>query len=163
MKMRRAFTLLEVLLATIILGLGLTGILSAMSQSRRRLLSAARLETAQEVMDLGEMAYPLDDVQDPERDLDVDEVKATDLWEKIAGDDNRLTNEQEDKFKGYTWEREWLNKNEDKEIKRLGNLYVVRVTVKWGDDRRGNHDEDSYITFWRGSSSGSGTKGDTQE
>lgn len=146
---RGGFTLLEVLLASLILGLGLTTILVSMSQSQKMMLTTARLETAQEVMDLGEMAYPLSDVQDPERDLEVTETRATDLWDKIAGRNARLTRVQEDKYHGYTWKREWVNKNEDDEIKRLGNLHVVRVTVRWGDDRRGNHEEESYVTFWR--------------
>lgn len=146
---RGGFTLLEVLLASLILGLGLTTILVSMSQSQKMMLTTARLETAQEVMDLGEMAYPLSDVQDPERDLEVTETRATDLWDKIAGRNARLTRAQEDKYHGYTWKREWVNKNEDDEIKRLGNLYIVRVTVRWGDDRRGNHEEESYVTFWR--------------
>lgn len=146
---RGGFTLLEVLLASLILGLGLTTILVSMSQSQKMMLTTARLETAQEVMDLGEMAYPLSDVQDPERDLEVTETRATDLWDKIAGRNARLTRAQEDKYHGYTWKREWVNKNEDDEIKRLGNLYVVRVTARWGDDRRGNHEEESYVTFWR--------------
>jgi hypothetical protein len=37
----------------------------------------------------------------------------------------------------------------DEELKRLGNLYTVRITVKWGDRRRGNGKEESYVTFWR--------------
>ena len=87
---RGGFTLLEVLLASLILGLGLTTILVSMSQSQKMMLTTARLETAQEVMDLGEMAYPLSDVQDPERDLEVTETRATDLWDKIAGRNARL-------------------------------------------------------------------------
>ena len=147
--MRRGFTLLEVLLAAVILGFGLTTILVSMSQSQKMMLSSTYLETAQEVMDLGDMAYPLSDVQDPDKDLDVPETKATELWEKIAGD-VRLTRAQEEKFHGYTWEREALNRkaNED-ELKRLGNLYTVLVTVRWGDRRRGDGEEESYITFWR--------------
>ena len=147
--MRRAFTLLEVLLAAVILGFGLTTILVSMSQSQKMMISSTYLETAQEVMDLGDMAYPLSDVQDPDKDLDVAETKATELWEKIAGD-VRLTREQEEKFHGYTWEREALNRNaNDDELKRLGNLYTVLVTVRWGDRRRGDGEEESYITFWR--------------
>lgn len=149
--MSRGFTLLEVLLATIMLGFGLTAILVSMSQSQRMMLSSTDLETAQEVMDLGEMAYPLSDVQDPDQDLDVPETKATELWEMIAGD-VRLTSAQEDKFHGFTWEREALNRTDSEEdIKRLGNLYTVRITVTWGERGRGSgkKQEESYVTFWR--------------
>lgn len=146
---KRGFTLLEVLLAAVILGFGLTTILVSMSQSQKMMISSTYLETAQEVMDLGDMAYPLSDVQDPDKDLDVPETKATELWEKIAGD-VRLTRAQEEKFHGYTWEREALNrKANDEELKRLGNLYTVLVTVRWGDRRRGEGEEESYVTFWR--------------
>ena len=147
--MKRGFTLLEVLLAAVILGFGLTTILVSMSQSQKMMISSTYLETAQEVMDLGDIAYPLSDVQDPDKDLDVPETKATELWEKIAGD-VRLTRAQEEKFHGYTWEREALNrKANDEELKRLGNLYTVLVTVRWGDRRRGEGEEESYVTFWR--------------
>jgi prepilin-type N-terminal cleavage/methylation domain-containing protein len=147
--MRNGFTLLEVLLASVILGFGLTTILVSMSQSQKMMLSSTYLETAQEVMDLGDMAYPLSDVQDPDKDLDVQEMKATELWEKIAGD-VRLSREQEEKFHGYTWERVALNREaNEEELRRLGNLYTVLITVRWGDRRRGDGEEESYITFWR--------------
>ena len=145
--MRRGFSLLEVLLAALILGVAMAAILTSLATAQKIMLGSVYLETAQEVMDLGEMAYPLDDVREPDRDLDVADTKATELWEMIS--DERLTRAQEEKFKGYTWRREWINKNGDDEIKRLGGLHVVKVTVKWGDDLRGHHEEERYVTFWR--------------
>ena len=147
--MRKGFTLLEVLLAAIILGVGLAGILVSISQSQRMMLSATDLETAQEVMDLGEMAYPLEQVKD-EEDLDVRETRVSELWDIIT--DERMSDEQEEKFHGYTWEREALNKTDKEEdIKRLGNLYTVRITVTWGERGRGSgkKQQESYVTFWR--------------
>ena len=149
--MRRGFTLLEVLLATIILGTGLAAILVSMSQSQRMMLSSSYLQTAQEVMDLGDMAYPLADVKDPDQDLDVPETKALELWDIVAGSHGpRLTREQEDKYHEYTWERVALNRNDsEEEIARLGNLYTVRVIVRWGNGRTSKREEESYVTFWR--------------
>lgn len=149
--MRRGFTLLEVLLATIILGTGLAAILVSMSQSQRMMLSSSYLQTAQEVMDLGDMAYPLADVKDPDRDLDVPETKASELWDIVAGSHGpKLTREQEDKYHEYTWERVALNRNDsEEEIARLGNLYTVRVIVRWGNGRTSKREEESYVTFWR--------------
>lgn len=150
-RARSGFTLLEVLMAAIILGLGLTGILVSMSQARKTMLASSYLETAQEVMDLGDMAYPLSDVQDPDdakNGLDVSETKATELWELINKDVS-MSKAQEEKFYGYTWEREWINKNDDEEIERLGGLHVVKVTVRWGDRRRSHGESESYVTIWR--------------
>jgi hypothetical protein len=145
--MRKAFSLLEVLLAALVLGLGLTAILVFMSQAQKMMLGSVYIEAAQEVMDIGDMAYPLADVKDPMLELDVSETKVDELWSKIS--ETRLSDAQEDKFRGYTWRREWINKNDEDEIKRLGGLHLVKVTVRWGDDRRGNHEEESYVTFWR--------------
>lgn len=146
--MRRGFTLLEVLAAVIILGLGATVLLASMSQANALLHSSTEFQTALEVMDLGEMAYPLADVKDVD-DLDVRETKATELWRQIS-DDERLTREQEEKYHGYTWERECLNKHDKQDdIDRIGGLYTVRVTVRWGDRHMGHGYSDSYVALWR--------------
>ena len=148
--MRKGFTLLEVLLATIILGLGLTGILVSMSQAQRFMKTIPDFMTAQEVMDMGEMAYPLADVTQVD-DIDVQECKVDDLWRIIAGDRGpRLTNEQHEKYHGFTWERERIEKNPNEDdLKRLGYLHLVRITVRWGGSLRGDRQEESYVTVWR--------------
>lgn len=149
--MRRGFTLLEVLLASIMLGLGLAALLVSFSQSRKAMYSSDYLSTAQMVMDWGESAYPLKDVTDPEDGLDIREVKASELWETIAGPHGpKLTKEQQEKIHHYTWERERVVKRmSDEDLKRMGNIYPVRVTVSWGDGFMGDREKESYVVLWR--------------
>ncbi|MBO7308167.1 MAG: prepilin-type N-terminal cleavage/methylation domain-containing protein [Kiritimatiellae bacterium] len=144
--MKKGFTLLEVIIASVILGLGLGAILFSVSTSQKMILGSTYYETVQEVMDLGEMAYPLAEVKEVD-DIDVGETKATELWELVSKE--RLTSAQEDKFYGYTWERECINKHDDEDVKRLGGLYRVKITVRWGDRYRGHGESESYFTFWR--------------
>ena len=148
--MRRGFTLLEVLLAAIILGVGLAGILTSMAQSQRFMQTMPDLVTAQEMMDLGDMAYPLAEVKDA-TDINVRECRVDDLWRIIAGDHGpRLTREPNEKYHGYRWEREDLDEHaSDKDLERLGYLHRVRVTVTWGDRFRGKKNSESYVTLWR--------------
>jgi len=113
------------------------------------MFSATELETAQEVMDLGDMAYPLEEVKE-EDDLEVREQRATELWELVS--EERLTSAQREKFHGFTWKRECLDRNpSDDDVKRMNNLFRVRITVTWGDRGQGRDkkQQDSYVTLWR--------------
>lgn len=147
--MKSGFTLLEVLLAAIILGAGLAGILVSMSQSQRMMMMVPELEASQELMDLGDMAYPLDAVTD-EDDIDTGEKRASDLWEKLT--DERMTDAQEEKFHGFTWERELVDQHmSEDELTQFNNLYRVRITVTWGDRGKGSgrKQRESCIVLWR--------------
>ena len=80
-----------------------------------------------------------------------DDGQPSELWDIVAGSHGpKLTREQEDKYHEYTWERVALNRNaSEEEIARLGNLYTVRVIVRWGNGRTSKREEESYVTFWR--------------
>lgn len=147
--MKKGFTLLEVLLATIILGVGLAGILTALAQAQRMMMTVPDLETAQEIMDLGEMVYPLYLVED-ESDIDTGEIRATDLWRDLT--EERMSDVQEEKYHGFTWERELVDDHmSEDDLKHFNNLLRVRITVRWGERGRGRgrKQEESYVTLWR--------------
>lgn len=147
--MRKGFTILEVLLATIILGFGMAGILVSLAQSQQMMRIVPELETVQEVMDLGEMAYPLSFVEDPD-DINTGEVRASELWDMVS--DERMSDVQEEKMHGFTWERELIDDHiSDEILEQFNNLRRVRITVTWGARGQGSglKKQESYIVLWK--------------
>ena len=57
--MKRGFTLLEVMIATIILSVGLVVLLTSFMNCQKVMMASQDFETAQYVLSLGETAYPL--------------------------------------------------------------------------------------------------------
>jgi prepilin-type N-terminal cleavage/methylation domain-containing protein len=153
--MRKGFTLIEVLVASLMLGVALSAILVAMSQSQKMMLSSTDLQVAQEVMDIAEMAYPLDGTIDPDdakRGLTIQEQSVEDLWQEIqniSSDIPDFTNAQEDRYYGYRWSREEIDPDNSELIDQLQGIRRVKVTVTWDDDRRGNKKSESYVALWR--------------
>ena len=60
-RFRAGFTLMEVLIAAVMLAVGCIAILSCMMQCQRMMLASKRFESAQLVLQLGEMAHPIPD------------------------------------------------------------------------------------------------------
>lgn len=81
----------------------------------------------------------------------VEDVLFAPIKEDLVSDE-RLTREQQEKFRGFTWARENLDKNpSDDDAKRMNNLHRVRITVTWGPrgQGRGKKEQESYVTLWR--------------
>lgn len=103
----KGMTLIEVLLASVILGLSMSVLLVRVAQSMRVYGLARRLQQVQWVLGRGEMEYPLYDASEPIEDLTVSA-------------DSSLE-------EGFTFSRE-VEEDEDED-----GLYVVRTRVDWGD------------------------------
>lgn len=114
-RRRAGFTLLEVMLAVIILGGSLAVLYRSVIVNVRMIdVSRERQEVAY-IFSLGELEYPLRDVEDIEEDAVVDP-------------DSSLK-------EGYVFERIVDEKEEPEEGVEDDGLYVVRTIVTWGDGR----------------------------
>ena len=108
---RAGFTLIEVLIATVILAMGLMMLMSGLSNCAVMMTLSKEYQDSQYVFSLGELKYPIQESSDVEKDLPVD--PDTELVE------------------GYTFERTVDKKElETNEVDDM--LYVVRTRVSWG-------------------------------
>ena len=109
---RSGFTLIEILLATMILALGLMTLMISLSNCAAMMTLSKEYQDAQYVFSLGELKYPIVESTDVEEDLPVEP--------------------DSDLIKNYVFERTVDEKElETNEVD--DGLYVVRTRVTWGD------------------------------
>lgn len=157
--MKKGFTLIEVLVASVILTLGIVAVLGLFLQSYKLMTSSFRFETAQRVLNYFEMVHPIpvpDQVtDDPQKDdlLNISEEKAEDLAEDL---ELELSHSDREDLAGYSVERV-VDEIEDEEIERNGGIYTVRTTVRWGGDNFGGEKESMTVVklWWKEQADGS--------
>lgn len=149
---KKAFTLIEVLIASILLSVGLLTVLASMQQSQKMMLASKRYELCQKVLGWGEMLYPIPDpsavTDDPLQNerLNINETRATELANDL---EIELTRRQEQDLEGYTFERV-VDEIDDEDLARLDGIYTIRTIVRWDRSRRtGKGQEETVIRFWR--------------
>jgi len=115
----KGFTLIEILLAVVILGTVLTGLMQAFSQNLGVFMLSRRIHALQEVMDLGNLEYPFKFTNDPVAELDVPS-------------DSSLKD-------GYTYERWCEELDEGLDNAAVAeNLYLVTTLASYGAGGGGN-------------------------
>lgn len=108
---RSGFTLIEILIATMILALGLMTLMISLSNCAAMMTLSKEYQDAQYVFSLGELKYPIVESTDVEDDLPVDP--------------------DSDLVEGYVFERTVDEKElETNEVD--DGLFVVRTRVSWG-------------------------------
>ena len=156
MKRRAGVTLLEVMIATIILSAGLVVLLTSFMQCQRVMNGAQDFENAQYVLALGETAYPIpapdqvDDTGDAIFDnelLVIEPIDVGGILEDLGM--QSLPRDRMMQLESYTFERS-IDVIDDEELERSGYLYTIRTVVSWGSDRHGREkDSVTVLTLWR--------------
>ena len=153
---RRGFTLLEVMIATIILSIGLVVLLTSFANCQKVMKASQDHETAQYVLALGETVYPIPspdlvtgDPLDDDR-LNIEETRAEDLLDYLEISSSDLPKDRRDELSSYTFERT-VDEIDDEELKRAGYLYTLRTRVRWGSTRLRDEDRPKLevLILWR--------------
>ena len=111
MNGRSGFTLIEILVATLILAFGLLSLMVGLGNCAVMMTLSKEYQDAQYVFSLGELKYPMMDSTDVEDELPVDP--------------------DSDLVEGYVFERT-VDKKELATNEVDDGLYVVRTRVSWG-------------------------------
>lgn len=108
------FTLIEVMMATIILGLGFVALLNSLTSCIRMVDASKSRQKIQYVFTLGELKYP------------IQEIKTTVEEDLTVTDDHDLE-------RGFVFSRT-VDEKEDPETNVVDDrLYVVRTVITWND------------------------------
>ena len=150
------FTLLEVMIATIILSIGLVVLLTSFANCQKVMKASQDHETAQYVLALGETVYPIPSPElvtgDPLDDdqLNIQETSADDLLDDLEISSSDLPKDRRDELSTYTFERA-VDEIDDEELKRSGYLYTLRTRIRWGSTRLREEDRPKLevLTLWR--------------
>ncbi len=128
---RSGFTLIEILLATMILALGLLTLMASLSNCAAMMTLSKEYQDAQYVFSLGELKYPI--------------MESTDVEDEVPVDPDP------DLVEGYVFQRTVDEKElETNEVD--DGLYTVRTRVSWGDGSEQFEELVRYVRQLKGES-----------
>lgn len=115
---RSGMTLVEVLLAAMLLGLGMVTIFTSLSRCLRLMRTARDVQKIQLAFDIGDVKYPLNDITSAE-DMEKSEVK-----NEVILEDGEIK---------YAFSRTFDVKEIEDDTAFNDHLFTERITVSWGD------------------------------
>ena len=115
---RSGMTLVEVLLAAMLLGLGMMTIFTSLSRCLRLIQASRDVQKMQLAFDRGNLAHPMADIQ------------SDDDMEKLLVEDDDLG----EGLENYVFTRTFDEKKKPEDDKEFNDhLFTVRTTVSWGE------------------------------
>jgi prepilin-type N-terminal cleavage/methylation domain-containing protein len=127
MKTTRAgFTLVEILIATMILSIGIMVLLTGVGNCAKMMLLSKQFQEVQYIFTLVDLKYPIEATDNVEEDVKVDSVSATELVETASP-------QMREVLERYTFERT-VDERELETNQVDDGLFIVRSIVTWGPD-----------------------------
>lgn len=142
--MRRAgFTLIEILIATMILAFGLLSLMTGLGNCAQMMSLSKEYQDAQYVFSLGERLYPIPDstdIVDAEEDeaLNIDPVTVEEMLHDLG---EEIPRNMLKAYQGFTFERH-VDEREELETGQVDDkLFILRTRVSWGSGKEGYYEE----------------------
>ncbi len=127
---RAGFTLIEILIATMILASGIMVLLTGVGNCAHMMTLSKQFQETQYIFSLVDLKYPIEATADVENDLPVDSISAVELIENPS-------QQMQEVLERYTFVRTVDERN--LEMNQVDDgLFIVRSIVSWGpgeDDR----------------------------
>ncbi|NLC80694.1 MAG: prepilin-type N-terminal cleavage/methylation domain-containing protein [Lentisphaerae bacterium] len=140
---RSGFTLIEILIATMILAFGLFSLMVGLSNCAQMMSLSKEYQDAQYVFSLGERLYPVppsSEITEAEEDekLNIEPVTVEEMLNDLEED---MPRERLEALKGFTFERS-VDERPDLETNQVDDkLYILRTRVSWGSGKEGYYEE----------------------
>jgi prepilin-type N-terminal cleavage/methylation domain-containing protein len=135
---KRGFTLIEVLIAIVILGMGLAVICTSVVNCARMMLLSKQFQEVQYIFTLVDLKYPIEATDNVEEDVPVAEVSATELVENAS-------RQMREVLERYTFTRT-VDERELETNQVDDGLYIVRSVVSWGP---GDNEREELLRYVR--------------
>jgi prepilin-type N-terminal cleavage/methylation domain-containing protein len=123
-RTQAGFTLVEILIATMILSLGIMVLLTGVGNCAKMMLLSKQFQEVQYIFTLVDLKYPIEATDNVEEDVPVASVSATELVETASP-------QMREVLERYTFERK-VDERELETNQVDDGLFIVRSIVTWG-------------------------------
>jgi prepilin-type N-terminal cleavage/methylation domain-containing protein len=121
---RTGFTLIEILIATMILSTGIMVLLTGVGNCAKMMTLSKQFQETQYIFSLVDLKYPIEATPDVENDIPVESISAVELLEEPS-------QQMQEILERYTFERT-VDERELETNQVDDGLFIVRSVVSWG-------------------------------
>lgn len=134
---RAGFTLVEILIATMILATGIMVLLTGVGNCAQMMTLSKQFQETQYIFTLVDLKYPIEATNDVENDIPVAAISAVELVEDPSPQMLEI-------LERYTFERT-VDERELETNQVDDGLYIVRSVVSWGPDEEDREELVRYV------------------